>query len=122
MLDGLESYLGRMLGRDKWPKAKGRVESQVAVPNGSARDPRTARFAILSYEVNGQSYLVSIREMFGQSARPTHTHGSVVIQYNPKNPGKCYFAPACRLAGSAVAVLVAGMMAATMLLVLPRLR
>ena len=106
MLDWLEAWLAKWTGKSQWPSVRGRVESHLAIPDGQIRNPRSARYAILSYEVGGETYLASIREMWGQSARPAHKGGSVTIQYNLEKPSDYYFAPACKLAGRCVVGLV----------------
>jgi hypothetical protein len=66
MLDWLESYLARQLGRAQWPTVKATVEPHLSIPNGTIRDRRLARYTVLIYEVEGQTYLASVREIYGR--------------------------------------------------------
>ena len=99
MLDWLESYIAKQTGREQWPSVKATVESHLSIPNGTIRDRRLARYTVLSYEVAGQTYLASVREIYGRSSQLPHKHGHVSIQYKPDRPDVYYFAPACKLAG-----------------------
>jgi hypothetical protein len=102
MLDWLESYLARQTGREQWPSVKARVESHLSIPNGTIRDRRLARYTVLSYEVAGQTYLSSVRDIYGRGVQTPHKHRYVSVQYNPDRPNVYYFAPACKLAGRVV--------------------
>jgi hypothetical protein len=63
-------------------------------------------YEVLTYEVEQTVYAATIRETAGYQERAAEVGDSVVIQYNPLNPAKSYYAPACRLANRFVVVLV----------------
>jgi hypothetical protein len=71
------------------------------IPNPKTEDETTD---IFSYTVDGTEYIRPIHEVVGDTPLATGEH--VHIQYNPKRPSQCYYAPNNQLAARAVVFLV----------------
>lgn len=108
MTNMLEAFLARLTGRSSWPSVKAMVASHLMVPsqtnlipNPRSEDETTD---IFRYEVDGTEYIQPIHEVVGDTPLATDEH--VYIQYNPKRPSQCYYAPNNQLAARAVVFLV----------------
>jgi hypothetical protein len=108
MLDALESLLARWTGRAKWPSATAIFDEQLKVGGGAPTlvgdDVETSD--IFTYEVHGKFFDASVQEVLGEKDIMGPIGNKVKIQYNPKNPKQCYYAPARQLASRAMLLFV----------------
>jgi len=108
MTNSLEAFLARLTGRSSWPTVKATVASHLMVPSETNLipnpRPEDETTDIFRYEVDGTEYIRPIHEVVGDTPLATGEH--VSIQYNPKRPRQCYYAPNNQLAARAVVFLV----------------
>jgi hypothetical protein len=108
MLDALESFLARLTGRSNWPTTTATFDEQLKVGGGAPTiaggDVDTSD--IFTYEVNGQFYDSSVREVLGEKNIMGRAGNTVTVQFNPANPKQAYYPPARQLASRAVLVTV----------------
>jgi len=115
MLDLIESYLARLTGRSTWPTAIATMDEQLKVPGGviTPRGEDIETSDIFTYEVDGQFFDRSVREVLGEKDIMGRAGNTVTIQYNPRRPKQFYYAPARQLASRAMfaSVIVFGILA-----------
>ena len=108
MLDLLESYLARWTGRADWPATTATLDAQLKVGGGAptfeGSDVDTSD--VFTYEVEGKFYDSSVQEVLGKQNIMGRIGDTVNIQYNPRHPKQCYYAPARQLASRVVLVTV----------------
>jgi hypothetical protein len=108
MGNALETFLAKLTGRSSWPSVKATVASHLLVAANESQLPNIApedeTTDIFRYEVDGTEYIRPIHEVVGDT--PLATGDRVLIQYNPKRPSQCYYAPNNQLAARATVALV----------------
>ena len=107
MESSLETLLAKLTGRASWPTAKATVASHLLVASYTSVIPTPPEYEttdIFRYEVDGTEYIRPIHEVVGDVPLTTGEH--VLIQYNPKRPSQCYYAPNNQLASRATVAMV----------------
>jgi len=107
MGNALESFLARLTGRASWPSVHATVASHLLVRSDTSLIPTVPEDEttdIFRYEVDGTEYIRPIHEVVGDT--PLATGDRVLIQYNPKRPSQCYYAPNNQLSSRALVATV----------------
>ena len=108
MLDILESYLARWTGRANWPSTTATFDAQLKVGGGAptldGADVDTSD--LFTYQVGDKVFDSSVQEVLAEKNIMGSIGNTVQIQYNPKHPKQCYYAPARQLASRVIVVSV----------------
>lgn len=106
MLDAMESLLARWTGRTSWPTTTAKLENRLIQSSIGAGRGGLAACDFYSYEVDGQLFVSSVREIVGKGNVMGDVGNSIPIRYNPRKPSQSYYAPACQLASRLIVAAV----------------
>ncbi len=115
----LEARLARLLGCDRWPAIEARTYSNHVPADLRSYDAFTS-FLAFTWTVKGTPYAKVFRaSRVYPRDRMAESH-TTILQYNPRHPGRVYYAPQEMLARTVLAavsiLLISGGIAAGVLL------